>query len=150
MVFSNFLKNLGNCIKFSNLTVLLSKKGLTMPLTVATNKERRDSLVSGGGLKQDTLQWRQKAAEDFDRFIQQSQTDEDKKTLEDILESSNLTYLEECLMNYFEAFRVGVRDEDGVVSVGLPKKNTLESAKSDNHICVHYICGVPLGIIMDY
>ena len=51
-----------------------------MPLTVATNKERRDSLVSGGGLKQDTLQKRQKAAEDFDRFIQQSQTDEDKKT----------------------------------------------------------------------
>ena len=86
-----------------------------MPLTVATNKERRDSLVSGGGLKQDTLQRRQKAAEDFDRFIQQSQTDEDKKTLEDILESSSLTYLEECLMNYFEAFRVGVRDEDGVV-----------------------------------
>ena len=41
-----------------------------------------------------------------------------------------MTYLEECLMNYFEAFRVGVRDEDGVVSVGLPKKNTLESAKS--------------------
>ena len=86
MVFSNFLKNLGNCTKFSNLTVLLSKKGLTMPLTVATNKERRDSLVSGGGLKQDTLQRRQRAAEDFDRFIQQSQTDEDKKTLEDILE----------------------------------------------------------------
>ena len=79
MVFSNFLKNLGNCIKFSNLTVLLSKKGLTMPLTVATNKERRDSLVSGGGLKeetlsgeQDTLQRRQRAAEDFDYFIQQS------------------------------------------------------------------------------
>ena len=69
MVISNFLKNLGNCIKFSNLTVLLYKKGLTMPLTVATNKERRDSLVSGGGLKQDTLQRRQKAADDFDRFI---------------------------------------------------------------------------------
>ena len=77
-----------------------------MPLTVATNKERRDSLVSGGGLKQDTLQRRQKAAEDFDSFIQQSQTDEDKKTLEDILESSNLTYLEECLMNYFEAGKI--------------------------------------------
>ena len=72
MVFSNFLKNLGKCIKFSNLTVLLSKKGLTMPLTVATNKGRRDSLVSGGGLKQDTLQRRQRAAEDFDHFIQQS------------------------------------------------------------------------------
>ena len=71
MVFSNFLKNLGNCIKFSK-TVLLSKKGLTMPLTVATNKERRDSLVSGGGLKPDTLQRRQRAAEDFDHFIQQS------------------------------------------------------------------------------
>ena len=55
MVFSNFLKNLGNCIKFSNLTVLLSKKGLTMPLTVATNKERRDNLVSGGGLKPNTF-----------------------------------------------------------------------------------------------
>ena len=72
MVYSNFLKNLGNYIKFSNLTVLLSKKGLTMPLTVATNKGRRDSLVSGGGLKQDTLQRRQRAAEDFDHFIQQS------------------------------------------------------------------------------
>ena len=72
MVFSNFFKNLGNGIKFSNLTVLLSKKGLTMPLTVATNKGRRDSLVSGGGLKQDTLQRRQRAAEDFDHFIQQS------------------------------------------------------------------------------
>ena len=43
-----------------------------MPLTVATNKERRDSLVSGGGLKPDTLQRRQRAAEDFDHFIQQS------------------------------------------------------------------------------
>ena len=72
MVYSNFLKNLGNYIKLSNLTVLLSKKGLTMPLTVATNKGRRDSLVSGGGLKQDTLQRRQRAAEDFDHFIQQS------------------------------------------------------------------------------
>ena len=84
MVFSNFLKNLGNCTKFSNLTVLLSKKGLTMPLTVAQNKDRRENLVPGGGLQQDTLQRRQKAAEDFDHFIQ------------------------------------------------------------------HYICGVPLGIIMDY
>ena len=72
MVFSNFLKNLGNCIEFSNLTVLLSKKGLTMPLTVAQNKERRDSLVSGGGLKPDTLQRIQRAAEDFDHFIQHS------------------------------------------------------------------------------
>ena len=63
-------QNLGNGINFSNSTVLLSKKGLRMPLTVATNKERRDSLVSGGGLKQDTLQRRQKAAEDFDHFIQ--------------------------------------------------------------------------------
>ena len=43
-----------------------------MPLTVATNKERRDSLVSGGGLKPDTLQRRQRAAEDFGHFIQQS------------------------------------------------------------------------------
>ena len=84
MVFSNFLKDLGNCIEFSNLTVLLSKKGLTMPLTVAQNKERRESLVSRGGLKPDTLQRRQISAEDFDHFIQ------------------------------------------------------------------HYICGVPLGIIMDY
>ena len=72
MVFSNFFKNLGNCIKFSNLTVLLSKKGLRMPLTVATNKERRDNLVSGGGLKPNTLQRRQRAAEDFDHFFQQS------------------------------------------------------------------------------
>ena len=48
----------------------------------------------------------QRAAADFDCFIQQSQTDEDKKTLEDILESSNLTYLEECLMNYFEAGKI--------------------------------------------
>ena len=72
MVFSNFLKNLGNCINFSNSTVLLSKKGLTMPLTVATNRARRDSLVSGGGLKPNTLQRRQRAAEDFDHFIQQS------------------------------------------------------------------------------
>ena len=52
MVFSNFFKNLGNGIKFSNLTVLLSKKGLTMPLTVAQNKDRRENLVSGGGHKQ--------------------------------------------------------------------------------------------------
>ena len=55
-----------------------------MPLTVAQNKDRRENLVPGGGLQQDTLQRRQKAAEDFDHFIQ------------------------------------------------------------------HYICGVPLGIIMDY
>ena len=40
-----------------------------MPLTVATNKERRDSLVSRGGLKQDTLQRRQRATEDFDPFL---------------------------------------------------------------------------------
>ena len=46
-----------------------------MPLTVATNKERRDSLVSGGGLKQDTLQRRQKAAEDFDHnFVELNPT----------------------------------------------------------------------------
>ena len=50
----------------------VKKKGLTMPLTVAQNKDRRERLVSGGGLKQDTLQRRQKAAEDFDNFIQQS------------------------------------------------------------------------------
>ena len=43
-----------------------------MPLTVATNKERRASLVSGGGLRPNTLQRRQRAAEDFDHFIQQS------------------------------------------------------------------------------
>ena len=43
-----------------------------MPLTVAQNKDRQERLVSGGGLKQDTLQRRQKAAEDFDNFIQQS------------------------------------------------------------------------------
>ena len=72
MGFSNVLKNLGNCINLSNSTVLLSKKGLIMPLTVATNKARRDSLVSGGGLKPNTLQRRQRAAEDFDHFIQQS------------------------------------------------------------------------------
>ena len=72
MVFSNFFKNLGNCMKFSNLIVLLSKKGLTMPLTVAQNKDRRENLVPGGGLQQDTLQRRQKAAEHFDLFIQQS------------------------------------------------------------------------------
>ena len=72
MIFSNFLKKLGNCINFSNSTVLLSKKGLTMPLTVATNRARRDSLVSGGGLKPNALQRRQRAAEDFDHFIQQS------------------------------------------------------------------------------
>ena len=65
-------KKLGNCINFSNSTVLLSKKGLTMPLTVATNKERRDSLVSGGGHKQANYRRRLKAAEDFDLFIQQS------------------------------------------------------------------------------
>ena len=33
-------QNLGNGINFSNSTVLLSKKGLTMPLTVAQNKDR--------------------------------------------------------------------------------------------------------------
>ena len=43
-----------------------------MPLTDVQNKERRDNLVSRGGLKPDTLQRRQKAAEDFDHFIQQS------------------------------------------------------------------------------
>ena len=41
-----------------------------MPLTDVQNKERRDNLVSRGGLKPDTLQRRQKAAEDFDHFIQ--------------------------------------------------------------------------------
>ncbi len=68
MVYSNFLKNLGNCIKFSNLIVLLSKKGLT----VAQNKDRRENLVSGGGHKQANYPRRLKAAEDFDLFIQQS------------------------------------------------------------------------------
>ena len=72
MVFSNFFKNLGNCIKFSNLTILLPKKGLTMPLTIAQNKDRRENLVSGGGHKQANYRRRQKAAEDFDLFIQQS------------------------------------------------------------------------------
>ena len=68
MVFSNFFKNLGNCMKFSNLIVLLSKKGLT----VAQNKDRRENLVSGGGHKQANYPRRLKAAEDFDLFIQQS------------------------------------------------------------------------------
>ena len=65
-------KKLGNCINFSNSTVLLSKKGLTMPLTVAQNKDRRENLVSGGGHKQANYPRRLKAAEDFDLFIQQS------------------------------------------------------------------------------
>ena len=43
-----------------------------MPLTIAQNKDRRENLVSGGGLQQDTLHRRQKAAEDFDHFIQYS------------------------------------------------------------------------------
>ena len=43
-----------------------------MPLTVAQTKDRQENLVSGGGHKQATLQRRQKAAEDFDHFFQQS------------------------------------------------------------------------------
>jgi hypothetical protein len=41
-----------------------------MPLTVAQTKDRQENLVSGDGHKQATLQRRQKAAEDFDHFIQ--------------------------------------------------------------------------------
>ena len=74
MVYSNFLKiwEIGEIATSFQISLFAVKKGLTMPLTVAQNKDRRDNLVSGGELQQDTLQRRQKAAEDFDHFIQQS------------------------------------------------------------------------------
>ena len=70
MVYLKLFEKIGKLQQVFKFQCLLSKKGLTMPLTVAQTKDRQENLVSGGGHKQATLQRRQKAAEDFDHFIQ--------------------------------------------------------------------------------
>ena len=72
---------------------------------------------------------RQRSADDFNQYGQaQSKND---RTLQGILGGKDLLYLEDCLMGYFESFRVGVKDENtGEVTFELPKRNTLESYKS--------------------
>ena len=85
-------------------------------------------MVSGGGLKPDTLMKQQRSADDFNQYVPaQSKND---RSLQGILDAKDSLYLEDCLMGYFESFRVGVKDENtGEVTLELPKRNTLESYK---------------------
>ena len=97
-----------------------------MPITVERNETRAQSLVEGGGLKKDTLARRDKQASDVDAFIKSNYN----TTLQSLLESGSNALLEEYLIDYFERFRVVKKKDDGSEEAELPKRNTLESAKS--------------------
>ena len=97
-----------------------------MPITVERNESRAQSLVEGGGLKKDTLARREKQASEVDTFIKSNYN----TNLQSLLESGNNDLLEQCLIDYFERFRVVKKKDDGSDQAELPKRNTLESAKS--------------------
>ena len=105
--FDNFEKNREKAAFAVNCSLLHAK----MPQTVEQNAERLAELVAGGGLKADTLQRRQRAADEFDRYIKTMT--ENEKSLMKILDEKDTASLETCLLGYFESFRVSVKTFSG-------------------------------------
>ena len=78
-------------------------RSVVMPITVEKNEERAKSLKEGGNLKKETLQRRQRGADEFGTFVK----DNYDASLEFILESQDIELLEQCLIDYFERFSLG-------------------------------------------
>ena len=95
-----------------------------MPKHVEADFEHVGRLIDGGGLKEQTLRVRKKMAQDFDSYAQESQG----MSITDLL--LDITKLEKALIGFFETLRVSQRQEDGTMVDVVPKRNTIDSYKS--------------------
>lgn len=94
--------------------------------TEEVDYEHALKLMEGGGLKDKSLKLRKKIAQDFDSYAQANFS----LTCAEIV-SGDVKQLEKALIGFFETLRVSQRQEDGSMVDVIPKRNTIDSYKSN-------------------